>query len=96
EYAQVVSKYLSGTHFIFDPAAYSSSDAILSTNWEINDTDIKEVLRLPYRLAEDRHEKFFLIIDEFQNLDLTDDGELTPEARRRWAEKLGVELDEDA
>ena len=75
EYAQVVSKYLSGTHFIFDPAAYSSSDAILSTNWEINDTDIKEVLRLPYRLAEDRHEKFFLIIDEFQNLDLTDDGE---------------------
>ncbi|MBQ3801749.1 MAG: hypothetical protein II837_15825 [Treponema sp.] len=30
------------------------------------------------------------------NSDLTDDGELTPEARRRWAEKLGVELDEDA
>lgn len=75
EYAQVVSKYLSGTHFVFDPAAYSASDAILSANWEISDTDIKEVLRLPYRLAEDRHERMFLIIDEFQNLDLTDNGE---------------------
>ena len=75
EYAQMVSKYLGGTHFVFDQNAYSNSDAILSTNWDLDDDDYKAVLRLPYRLAEDRGERMFLIIDEFQNIDLTEDGE---------------------
>ena len=75
EYSQIVSKYLSGTHFVFDRAAFSSSDIILSTNWDLDDEDYKAVLRLPYRLSADRGEKIFMIIDEFQNLDLTEDGE---------------------
>ena len=75
EYAQIVSRHLSGTHFVFDQTAYSSSDTILSTNWDLDDDDYKAVLRLPYRLAEERGERMLLIIDEFQNIDLTEDGE---------------------
>ena len=75
EYAQVVAKYLSGTHFVFDRTAFSNSDTILSTNWDLDDDDFKAVLRLPYRISSDRGEKMFMIIDEFQNLDLTEDGE---------------------
>ena len=75
EYAQTVARYLSGTHFVFDKNAYSNSDTILSTNWDLDDDDYLAVLRLPYRLAEDRRERIFMIIDEFQNLDLTEDGE---------------------
>ena len=75
EYGQVVSKYLAGTHFVFDRTAFSNSDTILSTNWDLDDDDFRAVLRLPYRLSADRGEKMFMIIDEFQNLDLTEDGE---------------------
>lgn len=75
EYAQAVSRYLPNTHFVFDKNAYSNSDTILSTNWDLDDNDYLAVLRLPYRLAEDRRERIFMIIDEFQNLDLTEDGD---------------------
>ena len=75
EYSRIVNTYLSGTHFVFDQTAYSASDTILSTNWDLDDDDIRAVLRLPYRLAQDRGERIYLIIDEFQNLDLADDGE---------------------
>ena len=75
EYSRIVNTYLSGTHFVFDQTAYSASDTILSNNWDLDDDDIRAVLRLPYRLAQDRGERIYLIIDEFQNLDLADDGE---------------------
>ena len=75
EYAAVVAKYLAGTHFVFDREAFSSSDTILSTNWDLDRDDFKAVLRLPYSIAADRREKMFMIVDEFQNLDLAEDGE---------------------
>ena len=75
EYSQIVSKYLSGTHLVFDKTAYSTSDTILSTNWDLGENDIKEILRLPYRIAEDRGERIIMIIDEFQNLDHRGRGE---------------------
>lgn len=75
EYSQAVSRYLSGTHFVFDQNAYSASDTILSTNWDLDDNDVKAVLRMPYRMAQERGERMYMIIDEFQNLDLAEDGE---------------------
>ncbi len=75
EYAAVVARYLGGTHFVFDRKAFSDHDAILSLNWEMNEQDMLAVLRLPYLLAEERPERMFLIVEEFQSLDLADDGE---------------------
>jgi hypothetical protein len=75
EYSQAVSRYLSGTHFVFDQNAYSASDTLLSTNWDLDDNDVKAVLRMPYRMAQERGERMYMIIDEFQNLDLAEDGE---------------------
>ena len=75
EYAAVVARYLGGTHFVFDRKAFSDHDAILSLNWEMDEQDMLAVLRLPYLLAEERPERMFLIVEEFQSLDLADDGE---------------------
>ena len=75
EYSQIVSQYLGGTHFVFDRTAFSASDTILSTNWDLDDDDYKAVLRLPYLVSSATGVKMFMIIDEFQNLDLTEDGE---------------------
>lgn len=75
EYSDIVTKYLMGTHFVFDQSAYTEKDEILSLNWDIDDEDIKEVLRLPFRLAAQTGTKIYMILDEFQNVMLTEDGE---------------------
>ncbi len=75
EYERIVTGYLGGTHFVFDRKAFADSDAILSTNWDLDENDLKAVLRLPYILAAERGEKMYIIVDEFQNIDLADDGE---------------------
>lgn len=75
EYERIVTGYLAGTHFVFDRKAFADNDTILSTNWDLDENDLKAVLRLPYVLAAERGERMYLIIDEFQNVDLADDGE---------------------
>ena len=75
EYEKIVSDHLEGTHWVFDRKAFSDMDTILSTNWDLDDNDLKAVLRLPYALAAEKGERMFMIIDEFQNVDLADDGE---------------------
>ena len=75
EYERIVTTHLGGTHWVFDRKAFSDLDIILSTNWDLDERDLKAVLRLPYALAAERGEKTFMIIDEFQNIDLADDGE---------------------
>ena len=63
EYEQVVTTYLAGTHFVFDRKAFADTDTILSTNWDLDDEDLRAVLRLPYRLASGRPDKMFIIIE---------------------------------
>ncbi len=75
EYERIVAERLAGTHYVFDRKAFSDTDTILSTNWDLDDDDLKAVLRLPYRLSEGRRDRIYLIIDEFQNIDLAEDGE---------------------
>lgn len=75
EYAEIVADCLKDTHFVFDRSAYAENDEILSLNWDIDDNDIRQVLKLPYRLAERSGAMIYMIIDEFQNVMLTEDGE---------------------
>lgn len=75
EYARIVQDYLGGTHFVFDPEAFADSDQILSRNWDLDEEDVKAVLRLPFRLAADRGNPMLLVIDEFQNVLETEDGD---------------------
>jgi hypothetical protein len=75
EYERVVLQYLGGTHLVFDRKAFADSDTILSTNWDLDEADIKAVLRLPYLLSASRPDRMYMIVEEFQNIDLTEDGE---------------------
>lgn len=68
EYRSVVEKYLAGTHFIFDRQRFASCDEVLSLNWDVDDADIEEMVRLPLRMAEDRGISYFVIMEEFQNI----------------------------
>ena len=68
EYAEVVSRYLADTHFLFDPARFASHEEIVCLNWQPDANDIEQMLRLPYRIAEDRGVPCYVVIEEFQNL----------------------------
>ena len=68
EYGAIVEQYLGGTHFVFDPEAFADQDTVLSLNWDLDEEDVKAVLRLPFRIAADRGTPLLLIIDEFQNV----------------------------
>lgn len=75
DYAHNVERWLPGTHFIFDPALFESKGSILSLNWDIDDNDIRAIFELPYKVAADRNTRTYVVIDEFQNVMLTEDGD---------------------
>ena len=68
EYSQVVSRHLEGTHFLFDPARFASHEEIVCLNWEPDENDVEQMLRLPFRIAEERGVPCYVGIEEFQNL----------------------------
>ena len=73
EYADLVQRYLSETHFVFDPAAYADGEQVLTLGWELDQADIAAMLSFPFRLAQERGDRLILIIDDFQCLTLLDD-----------------------
>ena len=75
EYAEAVTKYLSDSAFFFDTEEFSDKDEILCHNEEISDDDIRSIIMLPYKIAEDKGQSVYVILSEFQNLDLTENGE---------------------
>ena len=66
EYATLVARYLEGTHFVFDPDAYSERGEVLSLSWEPDRADTVALLRFPFALSADTGTQMFLIMDEFQ------------------------------
>lgn len=74
-YSSIIGELLPGTHFIFDAERFAAGGEILSLNWEMDREDLKAVLNLPYRCALKRGRKLYVVIDEFQNIMLTEDGE---------------------
>lgn len=75
EFADIAGRMLEGTHLVFDQQNYAETDAILSLTWDVDDEDIRAVFKLPYRLAAEHGTQLFVIIDEFQNVNLTENGD---------------------
>lgn len=75
EYSAYALKYLGNTHLVFDQDRFSDSDEVLSLNWDPDENDLLEVLRMPYRIASEKNEPMILIIDEFQNIMMIDEGD---------------------
>ena len=68
EYAEFVARYLSGSHFVFDPMRFSTCGEIVSLNWSLDRNDMVTMLTLPQRVAEERNQPFYMVFSEFQNL----------------------------
>lgn len=74
DFASLVKTYFDGTHFVFDPLAFSSRGRILSLNWDLDDEDILAVLRLPRKIAKEG-QLLIVVIDDFQVTTLCERGE---------------------
>lgn len=75
DYSPIVEALLPGTHFVFDPQRYADCGEILSLNWGLDQDDLKAALSLPYRAARKCGRKIYVLLDEFQNIMLTEDGD---------------------
>ena len=75
EYEGLITKYLDGTHFVFDRSRFSSCDEVVSLNWTPDMNDVFKMIRLPQRIAEERNRPYYVIIEDFQNLMLADEYE---------------------
>lgn len=74
-YPNAVSSFLADTHFVFDQNVYEAKEQILSLNWDIDDNDIRAILMLPYRMATVTNQKAVIVLEEFQNVMQTEDGD---------------------
>jgi len=68
EYAGVMSRYLAGTHFVFDQDRFAAADEVVSMNWKADANDVEMMFRLPYALAAEKSIPFYMIIEEFQSI----------------------------
>lgn len=75
EYADAVERLLQGTHFVFDPEEFGSKGMVLSLNWDVDSKDIEAVFKLPYLIAAEKGQRMFIVLQEFQNVMQTEDGE---------------------
>lgn len=76
EYAKAVERFLPGTHFMFDPKRHEADGSILSLGWDVDNADIEAVFTLPYRIAATCGKRVFVLLKEFQNIMLTEDGDM--------------------
>ena len=75
EYAQAAQELLGGTHLVFDAARYDGFDEIVSSAWPLDKEDLRAAFLLPYRLGVQTGERRIVVLDEFQNIMLTEDGD---------------------
>lgn len=67
-YDAIVREYLAGTHFVFDRVRFMTYDELVSLNWNPDMNDVRKMLELPVRIAQEKHLPFFVVFKEFQNL----------------------------
>lgn len=75
EYSDMVARYLSGSHFVFDSMRFATCGEIVSLNWSLDRNDMMMMLTLPQRVSQDRNLPYYMVLSEFQNLMMAEDFE---------------------
>ncbi len=75
QFKDAVERHLASTHFVFDMSSFYRDGTIVSMNWSPDKEDIRQMMMLPQRIAEDRGIPYYVIIKEFQMLASDEDCE---------------------
>ena len=61
DYADVISRHLADTHFVFDAAQFASKGDIVCMNWDADEADMHSMFMLPQRIAEEKGLPFYVL-----------------------------------
>ena len=75
DFADMERQWLDGTHLAFDPNGYDASGNVLLARRNPSDEDLRAVFLLPYRIGAGTGVQQVVVIEEFQNIMLTEDGD---------------------
>ena len=92
EYAKAAHELLDGTHLVFDIARYNACGEVISPNWELDLEDLRAAFLLPFRIGIQTGVPRFVVIDEFQNVMLTEDGDAACKLMEEVLRTLPIEL----
>lgn len=68
QFREAVGRHLAQSHFVFDISRYYRDGTIVSMNWNPDSEDVRLMMQLPQRLAEEKGVPFYIILKEFQML----------------------------
>ena len=77
DYESAIERYLGDTHFVFDGAQFASKEDIVCMNWDADNNDVLQMMRLPGQIAMEKGVPFYIIFKDFQNIMMTEDYEDT-------------------
>ena len=92
EYAQAARELLEGTHLVFDSARYNSCGEVLSPSWELDLDDLRAAFLLPWRIGRQTGVPRYVVLDEFQNVMITEDGDAAWKLMENALKELAPEL----
>lgn len=68
QFRDAVERYLGATHFVFDVSRFYRDGTIVSMNWSPDKNDVRAMMMLPQRIADEKQVPFYVVIKEFQML----------------------------
>ena len=77
DYESAVGRYLANTHFVFDRAQFASKEDIVCMNWDADNNDVLQMMRLPGQISLEREVPFYVIFKDFHNIMMTEEFEDT-------------------
>lgn len=83
DYASVIERHLSGTHFVFDPAQFATKEDIVCMNWDADENDVYMIASLPQKIAQEKGMPVYVVFKEFQNVMQTPDFEVVLHAMEK-------------
>lgn len=96
ELSSAAKELLADTHFIFDENRFAASGEPLSLSGELDRADLMAAFLLPYRVGKSAGVKRIVVIDEFQNVMQTEDGDRLCQLLEEVFKTLPAELADGA
>ena len=75
EYADAAANLLGSTHLVFDANSYQREGEVVSLNWDVDSNDLRAAVSLARRISESKGKRVYVLLLEFQNVMLTEDGD---------------------
>ena len=92
DYALLAEDLLAGTHLVFDNKRYKTCGEVVSAGWTLDDGDLRAAFLLPYRIGRQTGVRRIVVLDEFQNVMLTEDGDRACQLLEEVFKTLPAEL----